>query len=512
MNQEVVKKIVIGEICLAGKGSVISTVLGSCVSVCIYSRKVGIGGMIHYALPNRSYAQGSGRGNLHFGDLAIRQLVEEMLKRPGVVLADLEAKIIGGAAVLSELVHSRDLGELNIQMARKTLAAHKVPVVGENVSGETGREMFFYPSEGRVRVAKIESPHVLAGMPTPARKIRVLVVDDSKTIQQLLSKVLSCYDIEVIGSALSAEEALPLIPKLRPDVITLDIHMPGLNGVQLLEKYIVNYPIPTIMISSITMSESNHVMSAFELGAVDYIQKPTLAELSTQTELIREKVRVASTVKVRSKGTQKANSSVLISYKKGSAQKNIVAIGSSTGGTEAVKSILLGLPKNIPPIVIVQHIPPVFSAAFAARLNEMCPFEVKEAQDGDMVMPGRVLVAPGGFQMEIFKSGAGLAVRVYEGERVNRHCPSVDVLFNSVADRVGKDAMGIILTGMGEDGAKGLLKMRKAGSFTIAQDEGSCVVYGMPRAAVALNAVVEIHPLSKISSVIIKSLENSQVA
>lgn len=506
------KKITIGEICLSGGATVISTILGPCVSVCLYSKKCMIGGMIHFGLPDKSYVQNSNRGNLHFGNLAILKLLDEMLAIPDVNCADLRAKIIGGANICNDVAHSRELGSANVEMARRTLKSLNIVLESEDVGGVVGREVFFYPSTGRVRVTKIPTPIVNPDIVNIKKKIRVLVVDDSKTIQQLLMKILTSDLIEVVGSAFSADEAMPLLARLRPDVITLDIHMPGMDGVSFLERFLSIHPIPTIMISSIGINEGDYVMKALELGAVDYIQKPTLAQISTQTEMIREKITIAAGVKVQSRASLTVSGRVNIAYKDTNAKQKLIAVGSSTGGTEAVKTMLMSLPANIPPILIVQHIPPVFSAAFAKRLNELCPFEIKEAADGDKVLPGRVLIAPGGLQMELSQTAGVRTVRIFEGQKVNRHRPSVDVLFDSVAKLVGKDTIGIILTGMGDDGAKGLLKMKTAGAFTIAQDEASCVVYGMPKAAVLLNAVTEILPLKAISSAIIKILEKAKVA
>ena len=497
------KKIILGEMCLVSNPTIISTVVGSCVCVCIYSIESGHAGLIHFGLPDRSFAENSFRGDLHFGDLAILELVNKLRKYGGAQLS-LQAKILGGGDLSDNVMHSKELGKRNVEVARRTLASLRIPVVSEDVGGPRGREIFFYTESGRVRVAKHQSKSV-------KEKVKVLVVDDSRTIQQLLSKVINSESIEVVGLASSAEEAMPLISRLRPDVITLDIHMPGMNGVGFLEKYLPVHPIPTIMISSIGMEEGDMVLRALELGAVDYIQKPTLEEISSQSSYIKEKIKIAAGIKVQKKlsPTKAIRKNIIF---KGDCTKKILAIGSSTGGTEAIKTVLMSLPSNIPPILIVQHIPPVFSMAFARRLNDLCPFEVKEAVNGDKIRPGRVLIAPGGYQMEVKSIQGELTVSIFEGEKVNRHRPSVDVLFDSVANNIGKDALGVILTGMGDDGAKGLLKMKNAGAYTIAQDEASCVVYGMPKAAVMLGAVIETSPLLMMGDTIIKALEKVKVA
>jgi len=260
------------------------------------------------------------------------------------------------------------------------------------------------------------------------------------------------------------------------------------------------------MISSINMNESGLVLRALELGAVDYIQKPTLAEIKTQAEHIREKVLTASSIKVITRKAQ-SHPSLKIMNKLINKTSKIVVLGASTGGTEALKEVLLRLPANIPPVLIVQHIPPVFSEAFAKRLNELCPFEVIEGKDGDEILPGRVIVAPGGKHMEIVIEKDIKKVKIYVGERVNRHIPSVDVLFNSAAKELRADALGVILTGMGNDGARGLLKMKQTGAFTIGQDEKSSVVFGMPKAAQEINAVSKVVSLENIADEIVRNLE-----
>jgi two-component system chemotaxis response regulator CheB len=354
--------------------------------------------------------------------------------------------------------------------------------------------ILFYPENARVQVSKGEAAHQVK-----RGRTRVLIVDDSKTIRTLLTKVLSSdSEIEVVGAAEKPSEALQMMKALKPDVITLDIHMPEMDGVTFLKSYLPAHPIPTVMISSISIEEGPAVLSALEIGAVDYVQKPNASELAVVGPMIIEKVKIAATVKIAAQS--KVTGSKVNSRSYGAIDREcLVAIGSSTGGTEALRSVLTRLPADIPPIVIVQHIPAVFSKAFADRMNQLCPFEVKEAAHGDEVKPGRVIIAAGGTQMSVKRKADGKIVIVVEdGAPVNRHKPSVDVLFDSVAEQIGAHSVGVILTGMGADGSKGMLRMKKKGSRTIAQDEESCVVFGMPREAIKLGAADEVVSLREI--------------
>lgn len=465
--------------------------------------------MIHFAIPGRSFARNSLRNELNFGDSAIRILYDKMMEIPGIKHSDLRAKIVGGANVVDNLESSFNIGDLNIDIARQMIAELKIPVVGEHVSGNTGRKIYFYSDSGRLRVSLIESSTTINFTGISPKKVRVLVIDDSKAIKELLKKILNGNDIEVVGTASDTTEAERLIKELKPDVITLDIHMPGMDGVSFLERYLPRYSIPTVMISSINMNESGLVLRALELGAVDYIQKPTLNELLTQGDYIREKIITASSIRVIPRQAQ-ATAKLKSTPQFFNRSNKIIFIGASTGGTEAIKEVLLRLPANIPPILVVQHIPPVFSTAFAKRLNEICPFEVIEGRDGDEVKPGRVILAPGGQHMELVIENDLRKVKVYEGERVNRHIPSVDVLFNSAAKYLGQDAVGVILTGMGNDGARGLLKMKQAGAVTIGQDEKTSVVFGMPKAAQDINAVNKVLPLENIADEILEVFIKSE--
>lgn len=501
----------IGEMYLSSEATIVSTILGSCVSVCLFSQRTGVGGITHFALPDRSYATNSNRNDLNFGETAIDQLYHEILKVPGVEKKDLVAKIVGGASVVSLLTHAHSIGELNVDISRTILQNLKVEIVGEHIGGFSGRKVFFYTDSGRLRVSKIGAAISDGPIKSIGKKVRILIVDDSKTMRDLLSKILTNDEIEVVGKAANATQAIQLIKDLLPDVITLDIHMPIKDGVTFFKEYLATYPIPTIMISSISMNESDLILKALEIGAVDYIKKPSLAEIASKADFIRRKIITASSIKVIKPLRMDGKQTKKISYSCGKDADKVVVIGASTGGTEAIKMVLVSLPKNIPPIVIVQHIPPVFSTAFAKRLNELCPFEVKEASDGDEVLPGRVLIAPGGKQMDLIVDQGKRRVRVFEGEKVNGHRPSVDVLFNSAAKVLGKDAVGVILTGMGSDGAKGLLEMKKKNAFTIGQDEESSVVYGMPKAAFNLKAVTQVCSLSEVHLCIMKVLENTEI-
>lgn len=337
--------------------------------------------------------------------------------------------------------------------------------------------------------------------------IKVLIVDDSKTIRTLLRGILSkSSSIQVVADTGSPLEVISLIEKFNPDVITLDIHMPEKDGVTLLKEYIKIHPIPTIMISSISMEEGPYVLNALESGAVDYIQKPQHNELAEAAELMIEKIKAASTARIANaksgikRTSKKSNSNISVN--------TLIAIGSSTGGTEAIKDLFAGLPDQIPPIVIVQHIPPVFSKAFADRLNSLFPFEVKEAEHGDLILPNRVLIAPGGKQMKVVKVSQKLQISIEDTPPVNRHKPSVDVLFDSLIESKVNKGIAVILTGMGSDGAKGMSRLFEKGWLTIAQDKESCVVFGMPAVAIQLGAaqhVCSIHDIpNKIQELLVQ--------
>ncbi|MGK5086688.1 chemotaxis response regulator protein-glutamate methylesterase [Bdellovibrionota bacterium FG-2] len=425
-------------------------------------------------------------------------LIQKLLSDLGTGTSPLNAKIVGDPSLLNQI--------------RKTLTRARAKIVGEKEELIFPIEAYFYVETGRLRIAEAPStPKIVAAR----RKIRVLIVDDSKTIQQLLTKILSTdEELEIVGVADRPSVAEKMIRENKPDVITLDINMPEMDGVSFLKKLLPTYPIPTVMISSISKDESTAVFDALECGAVDYIQKPSFEEITTVAPLIIEKVKTAASIKVMPRTLQDTKTSHYATPPERLKNTGItdfstlVAMGASTGGTEALREVLIRLPKEIPPILIVQHIPPVFSAAFANRLNSLCEFEVKEAEDGDEVKPGRVLIAPGGLQMSYKANRGGTPVVVVkDGERVNRHKPSVDVLFHSVAQEVGKKSIGILLTGMGADGAKGLLEMKTTGAPTIAQDEATSVVFGMPREAIQIGGADFIEPLPLVAKKLLDLLQ-----
>lgn len=360
-------------------------------------------------------------------------------------------------------------------------------------------EYLYYPSDARIRIAPgfvINQESTVTS--SRNRLVKVLIVDDSKTIRTLLRGVFAkASGIEVVADVGRPSEVIALIEKHKPDVITLDIHMPEMDGVTLLKKYINPHPIPTVMISSISMEEGPMVLSALEAGAVDYIKKPELSELAEVSELIIEKVKNAAEAKVK---TEPKTIKTRVRSNHSFDLDGLIAIGSSTGGTEALREVLTHMPSKIPPILIVQHIPPVFSKAFANRLNELCNFKVKEAENGDKVEANTVYVAPGGKQMKVSKSGSELVIIVDDSDPVNRHKPSVDALFNSLAQYDFNKGVAVMLTGMGGDGAKGMLKLKEKGWKTIAQNKETCVVFGMPAVAIQVGAVQHVVPLDQISS------------
>ncbi|MDZ7642505.1 MAG: chemotaxis response regulator protein-glutamate methylesterase [Desulfurivibrio sp.] len=340
-------------------------------------------------------------------------------------------------------------------------------------------------------------------------KIRVLVVDDSAVVRKVFSEELARErDIEVVGSAPDPYVARDKIVELKPDVITLDIEMPRMDGITFLRKLMKYFPLPVIIVSSLTRQGGNLAMEAMEIGAVEVISKPgeaySVGDMSAQ---LAEKIRAAARVDVRQQNKPITHSSATPKLSLSKTTNKLIAIGASTGGTEALKEVLTQFPANAPGIMVVQHMPAKFTTSFAERLDSLCRIRVKEAEDGDAVVPGTALLAPGNYHMMMKRSGARYYVNIKTGPMVCYQRPSVDVLFNSVAAYGGANAIGVLLTGMGKDGAQGLLKMKEAGARTIAQDEASCVVFGMPKEAIDIGAADQVVTLNNIPAAVLKLLE-----
>lgn len=340
--------------------------------------------------------------------------------------------------------------------------------------------------------------------------LKVLIVDDSAVMRQVLSARLnSCPDIEVIAVAADPLFAIEKMKKVWPDVIVLDVEMPRMDGITFLKKIMAERPTPVVICSTLTEAGAETTIQALSAGAVGAVAKPKAGlkdYLQDASEDLVNMVRAAGAAQLSSVPAVSRPPVAAANKKMASAVNTgtrLIAIGTSTGGTRALEAVLSVLPETAPGIVVVQHMPEKFTAAFASRLNSICQVEVKEAQTGDQVVSGRVLIAPGGRHMQLKRRGEDYYVEIIDGPPVNRHRPSVDVLFRSVAQTAGKHALGVIMTGMGDDGARGLREMHEAGAYTIAQDEESCVVFGMPKAAIKLGAVADIMPLESIPQAIV---------
>ncbi|MCB2183633.1 MAG: chemotaxis response regulator protein-glutamate methylesterase [Desulfobulbaceae bacterium] len=344
--------------------------------------------------------------------------------------------------------------------------------------------------------------------------IRVLIVDDSSLVRNILNAGLSRDPyIQVVGSAPDPYVARDMIVKFKPDVMTLDVEMPRMDGVEFLRKLMPQYPIPVVMVSSLTQRGKQITLDALDAGAVDFVSKPSTDIARGLEGMIGElctKIKIASTANVSHwkgrtdllpfKNRIQGNKSLAESTDK------VIAIGASTGGTEAIRTVISAFPAATPGVVIVQHMPAGFTKLFAERLNSLCAMQVKEAESGDRIMPGRVLIAPGEKHMKVSRSGGIYKVDCREGEKVNGHCPSVGVLFESIAQHVGANAVGVMLTGMGSDGADSMVSMRKAGARTVAQDEKSSVVFGMPKEAYKRGGAEKLMPLIEIAGEVISIL------
>lgn len=346
------------------------------------------------------------------------------------------------------------------------------------------------------------------------QKIRVLIVDDSALVRNILSQGLSLDPaIEVVGTASDPYIARDRILELEPDVLTLDVEMPRMDGVAFLRKLMPQYPLPVVMVSSLTQRGKQITMEALDAGAVDFVAKPTsnvTAGLNSMLMELRTKVKIAAGANVSHWKGKRIDPTVSGAAGKSSAlaesTDKVIAIGASTGGTEAIRRVLEGFPATTPGTVIVQHMPGGFTKMFADRLNQLCPMQVKEAEQGDRVRTGLVLIAPGGVQFEVVRSGGFYVVRLGGTEKVSGHCPSVDVMMHSVAKHVGANAIGAMLTGMGSDGAEGMLAMHQGGARCIAQDEASSVVFGMPKVAYEKGGAQSLVPLDHIAPSLLKLL------
>lgn len=347
------------------------------------------------------------------------------------------------------------------------------------------------------------------------RKIKVLVIDDSALVREILSRGLAMdREIEVVGVASDPFVARDKIVRLKPDVLTLDVEMPRMDGVEFLRRLMPQYPLPVIVVSALTKKGAAITLAALEAGAVDVVAKPG-ADIKRSLEAmlgeLREKVKIAAAANVSAWRAPRAPRKPAVAITAASqalaeSTDKVIAIGASTGGTQAIRKLLQGFPATAPGMVIVQHMPVQFTRHFADSLNEQCVMEVKEAQTGDRVLPGRVLIAPGDRHMTVGRSGGAYLVDCRPGEKVCGHCPSVEVLFQSAAKYVGANAIGIMLTGMGRDGANGMLTMRRAGARTIAQDQATSVVFGMPKVAYELGGAEYLLPLEAIPSTVLQLL------
>lgn len=348
-------------------------------------------------------------------------------------------------------------------------------------------------------------------------KIRVLVIDDSALIRSLLTEIINEQtDMEVIGAAPDPIVAREMIKQLNPDVLTLDVEMPKMDGLDFLEKLMRLRPMPVLMVSTLTERGSEITMRALELGAIDFVTKPKMSISSGMREysdLITDKIRIASKARIaslqRSAKPQANNAAQAMLKNPLISSEKLLIVGASTGGTEAIKSFLLEMPSDCPGILITQHMPAGFTKSFADRLDSICKISVKEAVDGERVLPGHAYIAPGDYHLLLGRSGANYVTKLSDAAPVSRHKPSVDVLFDSAATNSGKNAIGIILTGMGKDGAAGMAKMKQAGAYNFAQDESSCVVFGMPKEAIAHGGVDEVLPLTGLPTAVFKQLTAS---
>lgn len=443
--------------------------------------------------------------------MAIRRLLKNKVSSNVFSIVENEAVLVLESLGQLECLYLKETDGLELKKLDQLDAPQKIRFIGSRriyrqlqevypywpnyekvIFPRTKVQAVFYSDSGKVRLSKkdIENSTI---------QKNVLIVDDSKPIQKLLSKIVKGSDsLNLIGVAGCPSEARKIIEKEKVDLITLDIHMPEMTGVEFLKTYLERQNIPTVMISSVSMSEGSLVMEALANGAHTYIQKPKIETLDSEAPEILSKLETIA----NAGPVQKPLNSIKVNLKFDN-NKGLIAIGSSTGGTQALQQLFINMPEEIPPIIVVQHIPAVFSKALADRLDSLCPFRVKEAEDGDYLKPNHIYIAAGGKQMKLLKRGEEVRLELNDDPPVNRFQPSVDYTFDSILQLENKPLVGVILTGMGADGAKGLLGLKNKGATTIAQDKASSIVYGMPKIAIEIGAANKVSSLEEMAQSII---------
>jgi two-component system chemotaxis response regulator CheB len=508
----------IGDVVVVDQGQTLSAVLGTCAGVCLFDQKLRIGGMVHYFFPEENTSSGSEKPNA-FGANAIPSLLKKF-KDKNTNPKDLVAWIVGGAQ--SDITPSA-AGEENIALAEALLEKFGIEIRSKTVGGNSGREVRFNTHSGEVLSRKIPKTGPKAG----PKKIKVLIVEDSVPIQTILVRALSDDpDFEVIGVAASTAEADRIRKKITPDVISLDVNLPGEDGPAYLKRYMPRDPIPALIVTAITREDSRSVVNALEFGAFDWLTKPTHSELDSFAKDYKERLKIGARQNARAQARKEARKTPdyrdltpeiqkyapninKLGFSPEAIYDGLILIGTSTGGPEALHKVLPGLPSQIPPILVVQHMPAHFTESLALRLNELCEFSVVEAKDKMRLEKNHVYIAPGGFHLKIVRQSSGtLEIAITSDPPVNLFRPSVDYMFESAATNVKhKHIVAVVLTGMGKDGAAGLLKLKNSGrSWNIAQDEESSIVYGMPKAAFEMGATNEVKPLDDMAAQIVKSL------
>jgi two-component system chemotaxis response regulator CheB len=499
-----------GEVVVTSEPMRITTILGSCVAVCIFDRKLKISGMNHFLLAQPPSKEDEQNFPHKYAKTAILELLRRF-KKAGSHPRDLDVKIAGGANIGGGPDSSipAAVGKDNIETTRRILAGFNLNITAEDVGGFRGRRIELNTTTGELRLQRFKESEAEKNK----KKIRVLIIDDSKTMRMILKKVIeSSPDCEVCGEAEDVSQAILIRKKIKPDVITLDLNLPGLDGASYLKQYMPTDPVPTLIVTSYSSTDSPQVLEALAAGAFDHVGKQN-CESQAYAENLLSLVRAANESRGKSKLNANTSKLLTVMLPNEKLSKNLVVMGASTGGTEALRVVLQSFPANMPPILIVQHIPPIFSKSFAESLNQTCKMRVKEAESGDLVEPGRIYIAQGGRHMKLVSTGMTMRLELTDEPEVNRFRPSVDYLFHSVRSVLDKrkdlKTTAVLLTGMGCDGADGLLKLRQAGVETIAQNEATSVVFGMPREAIERGAAKHILGITEVAERVVTIINTS---